>query len=134
MQDILSFVGADSLHERGGMLGWKDGGLRYFCPDVQSNTDCNTYAPSVEFMNQKCREWAEEGIEFCGIIHSHIAADCRLSEGDRNYILQILQALGGNRLFFPVAAVMEEGIIISFYSAWLQTGELAVAEEQLMFV
>lgn len=134
LQAIVSFVGADLRCERGGILGWKNGGIRYFFPDTQAKAFCDTYTPSMDLLNMKRREWARAGIEFCGIIHSHIAADARLSRGDKNYILRILQTMGGNRMFFPVAAVTEDGVVVNFYSAWLQNNELCAAEDCLMFV
>lgn len=133
-RSMLTHLCADQSREQGGMLGMKDGVLCYFHPDTHALSTKTRYVPCTSELDKKRREWSRDGITFCGIVHSHLAADSRLSDGDRHYVQIILEALGFHRLYFPVAAITPDHIDLCFYAARLRQGELQIEEEPLTLI
>lgn len=73
--------------ERGGILGMKDGLVSdYIHDNARPILNRAIYAPDIKFLNKCIEEWAEKGIEFCGIVHSHPNGQDTLSSGDMEYI------------------------------------------------
>ena len=66
--------------------------------------DRAVYTPRTERLNRIIGEWAEAGIEFCGILHTHPKGQETLSSGDLAYIRRILDAMppGIGWLWFPL--------------------------------
>lgn len=61
------------------------------------------YVPNVLFLNSCIAKWADAGIEFCGIVHSHPAGQETLSSGDMDYINALYEAnLELKKTFFPL--------------------------------
>ena len=61
------------------------------------------YIPDTIFLNQVLMEWAQSGIEFLGMFHSHPVGATKLSGQDEIYISEILQSLPENQTFwFPI--------------------------------
>ena len=102
--------------EHGGILGVKNGIIYKYYHDGSSNaTDRATYEPDVNLLNQKIEEWSEFGIQFAGIVHSHLLGQNTLSSGDKEYIKTLFNALPGwiNELYFPII-IPEAKQVISF--------------------
>ncbi len=101
--------------ETGGILGKKHGIIRYFEFDKGlGNSETAIYIPDTQKLNNKIYEWENEGIEFCGIVHSHMQNQITLSSADKEYIDLILQSLSDftNQLYFPIVIPGEQ--IISY--------------------
>lgn len=79
--------------ECGGILGMnRNGVITHYCFDYfAEQSDRNEYRPSVERLNSVIQEWHQEGVHFCGIIHSHPYGRSELSMADRLYAEEILQ-------------------------------------------
>ena len=66
--------------------------------------DAAVYTPDVCHINQIINEWAEEGIKFCGLAHSHPPTQKSLSQNDNIYITKIMQTMppSVDVLYFPL--------------------------------
>ncbi len=89
--------------ESGGILGEKDGVICAFHFDDSIQTTLRAaYIPNIPALNQKIRQWAGEGISFCGLFHSHPNGQDVLSEADIAYITRILCVNPVKSLYFPL--------------------------------
>lgn len=98
--------------EAGGILGSKDGCVCAFVYDPGTpDISRNCYTPDVDFLNSVIEQWQEEGITFCGIVHSHPAGHRKLSNVDLAYIQTIMNCMPAQirELYFPVI-IPGEGI------------------------
>ena len=93
--------------EAGGILGSNDGGktVTHFVFDEGTPLlDRAVYVPNIPFLNSAIQELAVQGVQFCGLVHSHPSAEDSLSEDDKTYIRQIMDAMPAyvNVLYFPI--------------------------------
>lgn len=81
--------------EHGGALGMdtKTGQIVRFYLDDQGARTSVEYSPDAEKITEIINSWEEEGIAFCGMIHSHPGQFCQPSEGDYRYAKRILAAM-----------------------------------------
>ena len=101
--------------ETGGILGRVGSTICAFAFDPGSPCpDRAVYTPRTETLNRIIREWAEAGVEFCGILHTHPQGQEELSSGDLSYIRRILDAMPPEIrwLWFPV--ILPEQKIAAF--------------------
>lgn len=86
-----------SVPETGGILG-ADIHDRFsvteFYFDSTGRTGKNTYTPDVEALNKVIAEWAKNGIEFVGFVHSHSNRSSKLSQPDIEYANKIKSVCG----------------------------------------
>jgi len=81
--------------ERGGMLGSSDGStIDYYHYDETAATTDATYSPDVEALQKILDDWAEEGIEMMGFVHSHPRGCPCPSQEDASYAVDIILASG----------------------------------------
>lgn len=110
---ILENVYHEILHcfpyvppEAGGILGCNiDGEIIAFNFDPgKPNLDRAIYTPNTQELNHQICLWASEGIQFCGIVHSHPPGQESLSKPDIEFIQQIISVMPSDlqHLFFPV--------------------------------
>ncbi|MBR0149959.1 MAG: hypothetical protein IJP89_01190 [Synergistaceae bacterium] len=81
-----------SLPETGGILGVNIDAphiITAFHYDSTGKTQGNTYTPDVDTLNRVISEWAENGIEFAGFVHSHPRRNRKLSPPDIEYANKI---------------------------------------------
>lgn len=98
--------------EAGGILGSRNGCICAFVYDPGTpDISRNCYTPDVDFLNSVIEQWQEEGITFCGIVHSHPAGHRKLSNVDLAYIQTIMNCMPAQirELYFPVI-IPGEGI------------------------
>ena len=92
--------------ETGGILGGKNQIITHCVFDNGSSASngYDIYAPDTHLLNQTIQQWAERGIEFYGIFHSHFPSGTMLSNGDIQYITQIMQTMPPqiSALYFPI--------------------------------
>jgi hypothetical protein len=103
-----------SEYEAGGILGGKDGVISQFILDDGQACYPDKYIPNVLFMNRKIDEWIKNGIEFYGMIHSHLTKVKKLSNEDVIYIKRIMTGMPDyiKELYFPL--VIPEHQIVPF--------------------
>lgn len=109
--------------EQGGILGIKNGVI---CDLVIDNSCQPTgraiYSPDIQFLNRQIEKWADEGIEFCGIIHSHPSWQTTLSAADMEYIEEIyLNNPGLGITYFPLII---DGWDMIVYSVEKKNGQI----------
>jgi len=104
----------DSYIETGGILGGSNGIVTNFIFDIGlSGSDRRHYYPNTDKLNACLLEWQESGIEFYGIIHSHLTNETSLSKGDKSYIKKIMLSMPADikELFFPIVIPRKEIIL-----------------------
>jgi len=97
--------------ETGGIIGGNNNIVTEFIFDAGSQgTDAEHYYPNTDKLNFYIAEWQKSGIEFYGIIHSHLQEEKELSSGDREYIQTIMLAMPKNIsfLYFPIVLPQKE--------------------------
>ncbi len=91
--------------ETGAILGMRNGIVcACFLDSGSVQNDRAIYTPNTEVLNHTIRHWENEGIQFCGIAHSHPPGQEKLSHADTVYINAILTAMPASisALFFPL--------------------------------
>lgn len=90
--------------EQGGIIGIKDSVIcGYVHDNLPQSLNQAIYSPSIDFLNDCIEKWAEKGIDFCGIVHSHAAGQNTLSSGDMEYIKALYEANPQlKKTFFPL--------------------------------
>lgn len=95
--------------ESGGMLGTSDGGktIDHFYFDNTAVMTANTYSPDIATLNRIINQWDEQGVRFCGIIHSHPLGSRKPSHEDVEYAQRILEnmELPNGTLYTPIVQV-----------------------------
>ncbi len=100
--------------ESGGIIGSKDGVICAFCFD-DDNYHFDCYIPNVKKLNDKIAEWANNGIRFAGIVHSH-HNDCRLvSDADKCYAVEVQKSVGNLTLYFPIVTICRQDVVLTPY-------------------
>lgn len=120
--------------EAGGILGERDGVVCCFEFDEgEVHDDCAVYVPNVYRLNKVIARWHKEGVQFCGIVHSHPAGQNDLSRADVNYIREIMIAMPKTigKLYFPVVPV--DGEMIP-YIACRMKGEVKITSAPLQII
>lgn len=88
--------------ETGGILGGNHGVITHIVTD-RGLGDYDRYVPDTSYLNRAIAQWAEHGISFMGIYHTHFNNDIGLSHGDKRYISEIMDGTGdGSVLYFPI--------------------------------
>ena len=92
--------------ESGGILGTSDRkNIDYVVFDRGlSKENGGIYIPNIDFLNRTIEKWSMMGIEFCGIFHTHVSQLSMLSNKDKEYIIDIINAMPSNvrLLYFPL--------------------------------
>lgn len=91
--------------ETGGILGIKKSIVCTYTFDGDNAVnDKAEYMPNVEVLNKQISAWADEGIVFGGIAHSHPPRQLELSCVDKCTINKIFDAMPNyiTKLYFPI--------------------------------
>ena len=82
----------------------KDGVVcAYIHDDSDPETERAVYVPNTAFLNDCIKKWADAGIEFCGVVHSHPAGQDTMSSGDLDYIKALYEVNSGlEKTFSPL--------------------------------
>lgn len=101
--------------ESGGIIGGTNQVVTHFVFDRGTNLSngYDTYVPNTLFLNKTIQRWKKDGVDFYGLFHSHFPQGTRLSNGDKQYITQIMNAMpqGINSLYFPIILPRESMIV-----------------------
>ena len=102
--------------EAGGLLG-STRGPNYIDTVVfdkgKTTPDRFHYIPDSEKLNLTLQKWEDCGILFCGIFHSHLLGDTKLSEQDKNYINTIMNSMPADisQLQFPLFVLPQKEFV-----------------------
>lgn len=115
--------------EQGGILGMKDGVISAFVLDnSEQKTESAEYSPNTQFLNRQIEKWADEGIEFCGILHSHPSGQTTLSGSDMEYIKELYHVnLWLEKTYFPLII---DGCDMIVYAVEKSNGKIEVKRTQ----
>ncbi len=120
--------------EKGGIIGSKNGIVCAYCLDDGTvQADRYAYVPNIEKLNGVIDQWAEMGIHFAGMFHSHPYPQKELSLADREYIDTIMRAMPDSvsELHFPVIV---PGLGMTGHLAKRWDGEGIVVPEDIIIV
>ena len=137
--DKITTTNIDSNVEFGGILGRNGSGviLKEFYDKGIRFTDMPLccYYPDVDKLNEVIKKWSEEGIEFCGIYHTHYSDIASFSEYDMDYMRKILNAMPDDRksLYFPLL-LFPNAIFKSFVVTLSSDGELIVTADNIKVI
>ena len=98
--------------EQGGILGIRGDGdiIDCFVHDKSAKVGYAEYSPDVAFLNNVInRDWNENGIDFCGFIHSHPGQSSELSKADIEYAKRIMEAFDLAYLYMPLVNSSADG-------------------------
>lgn len=132
-EDILAVV-KDEPPETGGILGEKDGWIAYVEYDEGLNSDKKcSYTPNTKELNKVIQLWKKHGITFCGIFHCHYFGVDTLSNGDKEYIITIMNSMPESiaKLYFPLVVLPQRRIIA--YLAVKEKGQVNIYQEKIIF-
>ena len=104
--------------ESGGILGIKNSVVCVYYHDSSSRiVERALYVLDVDTLNLKIDVWQKSGIEFAGIIHSHMLGQNTLSSGDIEYIKQVFNNIPEcvDELYFPII-IPKDKRVISFFA------------------
>lgn len=115
--------------EQGGILGMKNGVISAFVLDnSEQKTESAEYSPNTQFLNRQIEKWADEGIEFCGILHSHPSGQTTLSGSDMEYIKELYHVnLWLEKTYFPLII---DGCDMIVYAVEKSNGKIEVKRTQ----
>ena len=120
--------------EKGGIIGSEDGVVCVSClDDGVVQVERYAYVPDIEKLNGVIDQWAEKGIRFAGMFHSHPYPQTGLSVADKEYILKIMEAMPEtvSELHFPIVV---PGVGMIGYLAKRRGGETIIAPEDINIV
>lgn len=120
--------------EKGGIIGSKDGVVCACCLDDGAvQMERYAYVPNIEKLNGVIAQWAEQGIHFAGMFHSHPYPQTELSLADREYIATIMGAMPDSvsELHFPVVV---PGVGMAGHLAKRIDGKVIVVPEDIIIV
>lgn len=109
LEQILRDIGSKKP-EQGGALGIDkvNGRITRFFFDEQANRSSAAYSPDAKTVTDVINGWDEEGVAFCGMIHSHPGSFGSPSEGDRQYAADIINAMPETlqgKMLMPIVTV-----------------------------
>lgn len=128
--DLIRYGVSSAPPESGGILGGRNDTVTNICLDkgIVSKHPCS-YTPNTRFLNEQIKQWAEGGIQFMGMFHVHFGGTESLSEGDKEYITHIMEAMPKeiSCLYFPVVVMPEHKVVA--YRAVRSNGKVAIKRD-----
>lgn len=123
--------------EIGGILGEHNNvvsHVKFDCGLMYTGKKKCGYMPDTKKLNKYIEGWQREGINFCGIFHTHFYGVETLSDGDINYIKKNMNALpeGTDCLYFPIVILPKRKIKV--YSAFRKNTHITISYEELRIV
>ena len=134
---MLKTFFCNSEIEQGGILGFRSdlNHITDFYPDTFTCSNSIEYRISSDFLNIQIREWAKKNTYFCGIVHSHVSDENRLSHGDIIYIeKQLLSASHYPFLWFPVVICTKWKWEICFYRCFRDNFGKLICEKENYYI
>lgn len=105
--DIIKTL-KDGKVEAGGIIGSKDGQIVEF--DFDRACTVGEYVPDIIKLNGIIKKWYESGIEFAGIIHSHMDSK-KLSYSDIEYARAIIKNNNLDHIYMLIFTMNDNAVI-----------------------
>lgn len=106
--------------------------LEHCCQLPAKQAGMYFYTPDENAADEIIRKWSEQGICFCGMIHSHLVPKENLSDHDIEYAKMIFQAFSLPVLWFGIGVMSSDSAKFHFYSINETTGNKIQIEEVLL--
>jgi len=120
--------------ETGGILGGSEHVIcSYRFDRPGENCAQNSYRPDIAYLNEAIKQWADRGIEFYGIFHSHSSGETTPSLPDIGYMHRIMEYIPTNikKLYFPLVFPRDKMLI---YTAARIGSGIAITEDTLVLL
>ncbi len=88
------------------------------------------YEPDPVLADKAIQRWANQGVCFCGMIHSHVVDKQELSENDIEYAKVLFSAYHLPLLWFGIGIVHSEKVDFRFYSVSETDGQVSITQEE----
>lgn len=123
----------NSKTEQGGILGFRTdlNHITDFYPDTFTCSSSKEYRISSDLLNIQIHKWAKNDIYLCGIVHSHVSHENKLSRGDRIFIeKQLISVPQYPFLWFPVVLCTKDKWEICFFKCYRDSNKVIIYEEE----
>lgn len=118
--------------EKGFLLGSSDD-LTHIdhCFDLPAmDAGLHFYEPDPVLADKQIQHWADQGMCFCGMIHSHVVDKQELSENDIEYANVLYSAYHLPLLWFGIGIVRADNVEFKFYSVSESNGHINITQEE----
>ncbi len=134
IQETIISAMPNTPPEIGGIIGGGGGIVNSWLMDVDSSSKGCYYSPNVSKLNRAIHIWQRAGIEFMGLFHVHYWGVQTLSDGDKSYIIKIMQAMPEQikLLYFPVVVIPDRKMVP--YVAQRRENLINIREDSLLTV
>lgn len=134
-KDVLSNISRvfrDCDVEKGFLLGSsKDLSRIDHCFDLPArDAGLHFYEPDPILADKRIRCWADQGVCFCGMIHSHVVDKQELSENDVEYAKVLYSAYHLPLLWFGIGIVNAGKVDFRFFSVTESGGQVNINQEK----
>jgi proteasome lid subunit RPN8/RPN11 len=125
LNEIINTIGTMEP-EQGGLLGKDENGkIVTFLLDENGSKTGHTYSPDKDWVNEKLKEWEQQGIKLAGIVHSHpcYPNDYIPSKEDVEYAARIIEAMPetlGGIFHMPIVTINDGYVRLTW---WVVTNE-----------
>lgn len=101
-------------------------------PAIQAGT--YFYVPDTVAADKAIRTWGEQGVCFCGFVHSHLVNRHELSDKDREFAFQLFDVYSLPVLWFGVCVVSGDVADLFFYAITETDGEKKIASVEVQTI
>ena len=134
-KDVLSNISEvfrDCDVEKGFLLGSsKDLSYIDHCFDLPAtDAGLHFYEPDPVLADKQIQHWADQGVCFCGMIHSHVVDKQELSENDIEYAKVLYSAYHLPLLWFGIGIVHADTVDFRFYSVSEPDRQVNITQEK----
>ena len=88
------------------------------------------YEPDPVLADTRIRLWADQGVCFCGMIHSHVVDKQELSENDIEYAKVLFSAYHLPLLWFGIGIVHADQVDFRIYAVSESDGQVNINQEE----
>lgn len=84
------------------------------------------YSPDAKEATEAIRNWREQGVCFCGFIHSHMTNKKEFSENDILFAKKLIQNFNMPYLWFGLMVITEDKAEATFYQLLYENSEVVL--------
>lgn len=120
-------------YELGGFLGKREV-ICKFQLDFNTQQEKGSYNPNHSLFYKTISDWCKNGIQFCGIMHTHAENQNGISKEDEKFITAIMnenKRIFDDMLHFPIVIPQKE---IIMFSAFWEKGHVKIKQSEIRLV
>lgn len=103
--------------------------LEHCCQLPAKQAGMYFYTPDENAADEIIHNWSEQGICFCGMIHSHVVSQRDLSDADIRYAKLLFSAYQFPILWYGIGIVQNTEVEFSFYAVTEAKDTKVIIEE-----